>query len=73
MAQKLILKTTFENDTIYRLFRDASFMRHKNNRRVMELLRKKKAQIVTRLEFKNMGNHDANFAVIVEIFESLSE
>lgn len=73
MAQRLVLKTTFENESVYRLFRDAAFLKHKNNRRVVELLKRKTAQIVTRLELKHLDSSDPGLAVIVEVFEQISE
>lgn len=70
--QKLVLKTTFEGNDVYRIFRDAAFCKHRKNKKVASLLKRKTTQVVTRLEIKNViGNED--LAVLVEIFERVDE
>jgi len=66
--QRLVLKTAFDGKDVYRIFRDAAFAKHKGNKKVIELLKKKKTQIVIRLELKNVIG-DEDMEVLVEIFE----
>lgn len=70
--QKLILKTEFSGRDVYGLFRDAALHKHRRNKKVVTLLTKKRAEVVTRLEIKNVTGDD-DLAVIVEIFERLEE
>jgi len=70
--QKLVLKTSFEGQDVYRLFRDASLSKHRGNKKVVDLLKKKRSQVVTRLEIKNVEG-DGDLAVIVELFERVDE
>lgn len=72
--QKLVLKTSFEDDELYKLLRDAAFAKHRRNKNVINLLRKKSADIVVRLEIKGIGKVSGHkTAILVEIFESLPE
>ena len=70
--QKLVLKTEFSGPDVYGLFRDAALQKHQRNRRVIELLKKKKTEVVTRLEIKNIVGDD-ELSVIVEVFERVEK
>jgi hypothetical protein len=69
MAKKrLVLKTSFSEQDVYRIFRDAALAKHAKNEKVKALVKKKKTEVTTRLELKNMVVH-GDMDVLVEIFE----